>query len=67
METHLYFAVETGKVFQLETDGSAVTSVVELRGHAKEVYKIKTLGARTLPRHWLPSIIGRSNVIEYYK
>ncbi len=67
MGTYLLFAVQSGKVFRLETAGSDVTSSVELRGHAKGVYKIMSLGARVLPRHWLPSIIGRSNVIEYYK
>lgn len=67
MGTQLYFTVESGKVFQLLTQGSRVTSCLELRGHAESVYKILTLGARTLPKHWLPSIIGRSNVIEYYK
>ena len=24
-----------------------------------------TLGARTLPKHWRPSILGRSNVMDY--
>ena len=67
MDTQLFFAVETGKVFQLQTQGSKVTSSLELRGHAESVYRIMSLGARTLPKHWLPSIIGRSNVIEYYK
>ena len=67
MGTQLYFAVDSGKVFQLETDGAAVSLAAELRGHTKQVYEILTLGARTLPRHWLPSIIGRSNVIEHYK
>ena len=65
--TQLFFAVEKGCVFQLETNGPDVVSSVELRGHAKGVYKILSLGARILPRHWLPSIIGRSNVIDYYK
>ena len=68
MATKLYFSVDTcGKVFELATSGSSVTSCVELRGHNKEVYKILSLGARILPRHWLPSIIGRSNIIEHYR
>lgn len=67
MDTNLLFAVETGKVFQLSTEGSTIVSSTELRGHAKEVYGMLSLGARILPRHWLPSIIGRDNVINYYK
>jgi len=66
-DTRLLFAVETGKVFQLSTDGSKVVSCVELRGHIKDVTSILSLGARTLPRHWLPSIIGRNNVVNYYR
>ncbi len=66
-DSHLLFAVDTGKVFQLSTQGSAVTSCVELRGHVKDVYAILSLGARVLPRHWLPSIMGRDNVINYYR
>ncbi len=67
LETQLFFAVGSGKVFRLETEGSRVVSSLELRGHAHMVYQILTLGARTLPRHWLPSIIGRSNAIQYYR
>ena len=28
-------------------------------------HSLLTLGARTLPRHWRPSILGRSNVMDY--
>lgn len=66
-DTRLLFAVETGKVFQLSTEGTSVVSCAELRGHIKDVYAILSLGARILPRHWLPSIIGRDNVVNYYK
>ena len=66
-DTRLLFAVDTGKVFQLSTEGSVAKSCMELRGHVKDVYAILSLGGRILPRHWLPSIIGRSNVIQYYR
>ena len=31
----------------------------------KTVHSMLTLGARVLPKHWRPSILGRSNVMDY--
>ena len=33
----------------------------------KEIYQLLSIGGRVLPRHWLPTILGRSNVIDYYR
>lgn len=30
------------------------------------IYRLLSLGSRVFPRHWLPTLIGRNNVIEYY-
>ena len=54
-------------MLQLETAGDAIVSSTELRGHVGETFTLLSLGARTLPRHWLPTIIGRSNAIDYYR
>ena len=42
-----------------------VESVSQFKGHVKTVHSLLTLGARTLPRHWRPSILGRSNAMDY--
>jgi serine/threonine protein kinase len=61
----LQLAQSSGQILQLHTSPSGVDSTTELRGHVKAVHSMLTLGARTLPRHWRPSILGRSNVMDY--
>ena len=33
----------------------------------KAIRSLLTIGGRTLPKHWTPSILGRSNVIDYLR
>ena len=61
----LHLAQESGQILQLHTPHREVESVSQFRGHVKTVHSLLTLGARTLPRHWRPSILGRSNVMDY--
>ena len=67
MGSQLQLALPSGKILLMNTDESIVTSTVELQGHMKVIYSMLPIGCRILPKHWLPSIIGRSNAIDYYK
>ncbi len=68
MGHQLQLSLSTGKILVLNTsEDASVSSSVELQGHVKDIYTILPIGTRTLPRHWLPNIIGRSNVIDYYR
>ena len=68
IDNHLFLGCRGGKIVILGVDPSNQASLVcELAGHTKSVSALLSLGSRVLPRHWIPSIIGRSNVIEYYR
>ena len=67
MGSQLQLALGTGKVLLLNTRKTEISETVVLHGHGKEIYQMMSIGGRILPRHWLPSIIGRSNTIDFYK
>lgn len=61
----LHLALSNGEILQLHTAHDQIDSVSHLRGHVKSIHSLLTLGARVLPRNWRPSILGRSNVMDY--
>ena len=61
----LHLALTNGEILQLATSHNSIESVSRLRGHVKSIHSLLTLGARVLPRNWRPSILGRSNVMDY--
>jgi hypothetical protein len=61
----LHLARADGQILQLHTPGNLVQAAAHLRGHVRCVSSLLTLGARVLPRHWRPGILGRSNVKDY--
>jgi len=67
MGNQLQLALSTGVILILNTQDSQVVSTVQLHGHVKGIHSLLPLGGRILPKQWLPSIIGRSNVIDYYR
>lgn len=67
MGSQLQLALDTGKILLLNTRKTEITETVVLHGHGKEIHQMISIGGRILPRHWLPSIIGRSNTIDFYK
>ena len=67
MGSQLQLSLSNGKILLLTISNQTVISYVELKGHVKDIYTILPIGGRILPKHWLPSIIGRSNVIDYYR
>lgn len=67
MGSELQLALSTGKILLATTEGTDIVATMELKGHANDVYQLLSIGGRILPRHWLPSIIGRSNAIDYYR
>ena len=68
MGSQLELSISTGKILLLSPSGTGmVASCVELSGHVKEIHTLLSIGGRVFPKHWLPSIIGRSNVMDYYR
>ena len=67
MGNQLQLAISDGRILVLKTRDSQPVSTVELRAHVKTIHTLLPLSCRTLSRQWLPSIIGRSNVIDYYR
>lgn len=68
MGHQLQLSLSTGKILVLNiSEDASIASSVQLQGHVKDIYTILPIGTRTLPRQWLPTIIGRSNVIDYYR
>ena len=63
--TCIYLATRAGKVVSVEISEQPPSSK-ELHGHCGDVYSILPLGSRVLPRQWLPSIIGRINVMDKF-
>lgn len=66
MGPQLQLALDTGKILLLNTEKTEITETVELHGHVKAIHQTVSIGGRILPRHWLPTIIGRSNAIDFY-
>ena len=56
----VYLATSAGRVIAIDYANNSWKHK-ELSGHYGDVNVIVPLGGRTLPRHWLPSIIGRTS------
>ena len=72
MGNMLYISTESGEVVTLSLSDSLLeisSPLPPVSAHSKScgVYKLLKLGCRVFPRHWLPTLIGRNNVIEYYR
>ncbi len=67
MGSELQLALSNGHILLATTSDMEIVSTTELKGHVKEIHQLLSIGGRVLPRHWLPSIIGRSNAIDYYR
>ncbi len=67
MGSELQLALSNGHILLATTSDTDIVETTELKGHVREVYQLLSIGGRVLPRHWLPSIIGRSNAIDYYR
>ena len=67
MGSQLQLALTTGQIVLLNVKATEIVSSLTLAGHVKNIYQTLSIGGRILPRHWLPSIIGRSNAIDFYK
>ena len=65
VNSNMYLATRAGKVVSVKISEQQPTSK-ELHGHYGDVYSILPLGSRVLPRQWLPSIIGRINVMDKF-
>lgn len=65
VNSSLYLATRAGIAVSVEISESHPT-IKELHGHSGDVYSILPLGSRVLPRQWLPSIIGRINVMDRF-
>lgn len=67
MGSQLQLSLDAGKVLLLNTNKVEITETVVLHGHGREIHQTLSIGGRIFPRHWLPTIIGRSNTIDFYK
>ena len=58
----------SGYVVTIEIDSllQVSTPCLPMVAHSRGIHTLLSLGSRVLPRQWLPTLIGRSNVIEYY-
>lgn len=65
MGSSIHASLGKGKILRLDNINSDVTGQV-LHGHFDNVYSILPISCRTMPKQWLPTIIGRSNVIDKY-
>ena len=65
VNSKIYLATRVGKVVSVDITENPPTSK-ELHGHYGDIYSVLPLGSRVLPRQWLPSIIGRINVMDKY-
>ena len=68
----LYISTAGGEVVTLSLTNSlqGISSpLLPVSAHSKSrgIYKLLKLGCRVFPRHWLPTLIGRNNAIEYYR
>lgn len=64
MGSQLQLALTSGNIVLLATNP---LSSCELMGHTGAIYSLNSIGGRILPKHWFPTIIGRSNAIDYYR
>uniref|UniRef100_A0A1X7UH02 non-specific serine/threonine protein kinase n=1 Tax=Amphimedon queenslandica TaxID=400682 RepID=A0A1X7UH02_AMPQE len=72
MGSMLYMSTGGGEVVTLSLSNSLQeisSPLFPISAHSKSrgIYKLLKLGCRVFPRHWLPTLIGRNNAIEYYK
>lgn len=65
VNSKIYLATRVGKVVSVDISENPPTSK-ELHGHCGDIYSVLPLGSRVLPRQWLPSIIGRINVMDRF-
>lgn len=65
MNSKVYLATRVGKIVSVDISENPPASK-ELHGHYGDIYSILPLGSRVLPRQWLPSIIGRINVMDRF-
>lgn len=68
----LYIGTEMGHIIVLSFNWDTlelIPSCAPVVAHDQScgLYKLLTLGSRVFPRHWIPTLIGRNNVIEYYR
>lgn len=67
MGNQLFLGTSEGTIHVLTIDASnSISMVNSLSAHTRSVHTLLPLGSRILPRQWLPTLIGRSNVIEQY-
>ena len=65
MGSSIHASLSKGKILRLDNISSEITGQV-LHGHFDNVYSILPISCRTSSKQWLPTIIGRSNVIDKY-
>ena len=66
MKDQLFLGSMEGAIHILTLDNKhTVTAAFSLSAHTQSVHSLLALGSRILPRQWLPTLIGRSNVIEH--
>jgi len=65
LDSCIHASLSKGRILRLDNLTTQITGQV-LHGHIGKVYSIIPISCRTMPRQWLPSIIGRSNVIDKY-
>lgn len=66
MADQLFLGTKEGTIDVLTIDSTnTVTNVYSLSAHTQSVHTLLPLGSRILPRQWLPTLIGRTNVINH--
>jgi serine/threonine protein kinase len=66
----LYLSTSSGAIIPLQIDPHTYTMSAlcsPIAGHHGNVHRLMSLDSRIFPKHWIPTLIGRSNVIEYYR
>lgn len=66
----LYVATSNSQITAIQFDDSfniTQPSCSPINAHTGGIHTMLSLDSRIFPRQWIPTIIGRSNVIEYYK
>ena len=66
MGSSIHASLSKGKILRLDNISSPDVTGQILHGHFDNVYSILPISCRTMPKQWLPTIIGRSNVIDKY-
>ena len=65
LDSSIHASLSNGRILRLDNLTAQINGQV-LQGHIDKVYSILPISCRTMPRQWLPNIIGRSNVIDKY-